>query len=143
LFDELMLPDEAVLQQSDADASRAVLPIRIPWYRSLPLSVIEGIDFSIDGEKVSQEDVTIYFGGQRYTLAETAQLDDAWWYVLDTLQTEIRNSAPVSPGDHQVDLELSLRIPYGSPDRAQGGFPLHFMQTAVGARTVRFTEKEN
>jgi hypothetical protein len=140
LFDELMLPDQAVLQRTDADATRAVLPIRLPWYRSLQLSTIDGIELAVDGEAVSADDVFINFGGAKYSLAETAQLPDAWWFVLDTLQTEIQVPASVEPGDHRVDLTLSLRIPYATPDRERT-FP-HFMQTAVGTRTVSFIGKD-
>jgi hypothetical protein len=140
LFDELMLPDQAVLQRTDADAPRAVLPIRLPWYRSLQLSTIDGIELAVDGETVSADDVSINFGGAKYSLAEAAQLPDAWWFVLDTLQTEIPVPASVEPGDHRVDLTLSLRIPYATPDRHRT-FP-HFMQTAVGTRTVSFIGKD-
>jgi hypothetical protein len=140
LFDELMLPDEAILQHSGTDATRAVLPIRLPWYRSLQLSTIDGIELAVDGEAVSPDNVSINFGGTKYSLAEATQLSDAWWFVLDTLQTEIQVPASVEPGDHRVDLTLSLRIPYATPDHERT-FP-HFMQTAIGTRTVSFTGKD-
>lgn len=135
-----MLPDQAVLQRTDADATRAVLPIRLPWYRSLQLSTIDGIELAVDGEAISADDVSINFSGAKYSLAEVAQLPDAWWFVLDTLQTEIQVPASVEPGDHRVDLTLSLRIPYAAPDQ-QRTFP-HFMQTAIGTRTVSFIGKD-
>lgn len=140
MFDELMLPDEAVLQRSADDAARALLPIRLPWYRSLQLSTIDGIELAIDDEAVSQDKVSIDFGGAHYSLAEVAELHDAWWFVLDTLRTEIQIPASVAPGDHRVKLTLSLRIPYASPDRVRE-FP-HFMQTAIGTRTVRFIGRD-
>jgi hypothetical protein len=140
LFDELMLPDQAVLRRTGDDATSAVLPIRLPWYRSLQLSTIDGIELSVDGEKVSPDNVSINFGGARYSLAEATQLPDAWWFVLDTLQTEIQVPASLTPGDHRIDLTLSLRIPYATPDRERT-FP-HFMQTAVGTRTVSFAGKD-
>jgi hypothetical protein len=141
LFDELMLPDEAVLQRSGPDTTRTLLQIRLPWYRSLQVSCIEGIDIVIDDEAVSPDNLSIGIGGEHYSLAEAAQLHDAWWFVLDTLQTEIQPPAPVSPGDHRVSLSLSLRIPYASPDRIGARFP-RFMQTAVGTRTVSFIGKD-
>ncbi len=132
-----MLPIEGVLQRS-GDATHAILPIRLPWYRSLQLSTIDGIELAIDGQTVSPDNVSINFGGAHHSLAEAAQLHDAWWFVLDTLQ--IKTLASVAPGDHRVNLTLSLRIPYASPDRERS-FP-HFMQTAIGERTVSFIGKD-
>lgn len=140
MFDELILPEEAVLESS-GDAPSAVLPIRLPWYRSLPLSTIEGYDLTVDGAKISPDNVTINVGGQHYSLAEAAQLPDAWWFVLDTLQTQVKVPAGAGLGDHQLELVLTLRIPYASPDRGQI-FP-HFIQTAVNSRTVTFTGKDD
>jgi hypothetical protein len=84
--------------------------LRIPWYRSLPLSCVEGLEVSVDGERIAEEDLRITFDGRAYELADLPPLFDEWWYVTDPARVEI--SRPLEPGQHELDVTLSLRIPY-------------------------------
>jgi len=129
LFDELLLPDEAI----------ARLPIRLPWYRSLPMSCIEGLEIAIDDETVPADHVSIEIAGTPRSLADVAQSHDAVWFVLDTAQAIIQTPAPISPGDHRVSIAVTLRIPYSDPDFR----PFRFVQTARTARTVSFIGRDS
>lgn len=139
LFDELMLPDEAVLESSGADEAVARLPIRLPWYRSLPMSCIETLDIAIDDETVSPDRVSFEIGGTSRSLADTAQLHEAQWFVLDPAQALIQAPATLLPGDHRVSIAMTLRIPYSDPDFR----PDRFVQTARTARTVSFVGRDS
>lgn len=139
MFDELLLPDEAVLESSGADEVIARLPIRLPWYRSLPMSCIEALDIAIDDEPVSPDRMSFEIGGTRHSLADTAKLHDAQWFVLDAAQALIQAPAALSPGDHRVSIAMTLRIPYSDPVFR----PHKFIQTARTARTVSFTGRDS
>lgn len=134
-----MLPDEAVLEGSSADEAVARVPIRLPWYRSLPMSCMEALDIAIDDEPVSPDRVSFEIGGVRHSLPETAQLHDALWFVLDAAQALIQAPATLSPGDHRVSIAMTLRIPYSDPDFR----PARFIQTARTARTVSFVGRDS
>lgn len=138
MFDELMLPDEAVLQRSPADAAIVRLPIRLPWYRSLPLSCVEGLEIAIDGEAVPPGDLSIGVGGREYSLADAAGQHEVLWFVLDAAQALIATHGPIAPGDHNVAVAVSLRIPYSDPDFRS----TRYIQTARGARTVNLVGED-
>ena len=46
--------------------------IRIPWYRSLPLSCVEGIEVRVDSTSVPAADTWIAFGDTTYGLGDLA-----------------------------------------------------------------------
>lgn len=96
-------------------ASPAVrVQLRLPWYRSLPLSCIERLDLTIDGAAQPADGLTLVINGSRHALSDVARLHEVWWFVLDTVEVEV--PASMKPGPHQVRAALALQIPYGDPD---------------------------
>lgn len=93
------------------DGSAAVVSLRIPWYRALPLSSVTNVRLSIDGEPITSERIRFQVNGSRYGLADLVGRYDEWWYVLDSAALVIDN-ARLEPGPHEVDLNLGLYLPY-------------------------------
>jgi hypothetical protein len=95
-----------------ADAGRIAdgmeLRLRSPWYRSLPLSSIT-IELTVDGEDVAAERLRFHVNDRTYRLDELEERWDEVWFVLDPGRLRVQG---VEPGAHDVDLRLSLRIPY-------------------------------
>jgi hypothetical protein len=124
LFDEDVLAGVG-LASPEPEASPAVrLQLRLPWYRSLPLSCIEQLTVAIDGDELPQDRLAVVVNGDSHPLTDVAELHEVWWFVLDTIDLRVSSPEDWSPGAHQVDLALQLRIPYGDP---------HF-------RDIRFTQ---
>jgi hypothetical protein len=88
------------------------IPVRLPWYRSLPLSVIEVYGLKVDGSVVTPDAVQIEINGKQISAASLGDLTDEWWYVLDdaVLDVTVPNLAPGPV--HQVELTLNLYPPY-------------------------------
>ncbi|MFA7938404.1 DUF6379 domain-containing protein [Klebsiella oxytoca] len=139
MFDELMLPDTAVLSRRKKDGlTEASLRLRLPWYRSLPISCITGIDLSIDGHAIQSDSLTISFGDIYHSLSETSLLTDVSWFVLDQATVKFPVTSDLSPGAHNVSLSLALRIPYQEPEYCA----VSFSQTAEHSRSVEFQGEE-
>ncbi|HVB33459.1 MAG TPA: DUF6379 domain-containing protein [Patescibacteria group bacterium] len=115
MFDEQIINGE-LLYPEPGGAPGVRLRIRLPWYRSLPLSCIERVEVTIDGEPVNRAEVSLTLDGLNHTLDEAAGLHDVWWFVLDTADLHIRRNKPLSPGDHPVTVTLGCRIPYSATD---------------------------
>lgn len=88
------------------------LEVRLPWYRSLPLSVIKPSELTIDGEPVSLEGATVEWEGQRFTLAELADQTGSFWFVQDSIFVDVPLEGPLRPGPHEASLLLHLFPPY-------------------------------
>jgi hypothetical protein len=98
----------------------AALDVRLNWYRSLPLSCVEAIDLTIDGDPVPSDRLRLRLDGFEDTAAALPGPADAWWRVLES--AELVAEAPrLAPGPHEVELALTLRIPYYGP-LPDGGF---------------------
>jgi hypothetical protein len=102
--------EEGSLREDDESIS---FDLRIPWYRSLPLSCVEGLDVTIDGSATAAADVRIDFNGTTYALDELPPLFEDWWQVTDAARVTVPRAEGVdAAGSHEVDVTLALRIPY-------------------------------
>jgi hypothetical protein len=88
------------------------LDIHLNWYRSLPLSSVETVDLTVNGETVSREEITFLVNGHEHTLDELRERWDELWFVLDPATLRVQRSL-VRPGAAaEVRLRLGNRIPY-------------------------------
>ena len=88
------------------------VPLRFDWYRSLPLSCIASLTLTVDGEAVPAEDINFHVNDRDYALDELAELYDEFWFVLNPARIRVRTDEPLAPGEHDVAVELAMRIPY-------------------------------
>lgn len=89
------------------------LDIRIPWYRSLPLSSVQTIEVTVDGEPIAQEDISFQLYGERLALNELPSLFTTWWFILDPATLHIVHNGTLREGErHTVGLNLGFKIPY-------------------------------
>jgi len=89
-------------------ADGAELRLRLPWYRSLPLSSVD-LELTVDGAAVESERIRFCVNDRDYSLEELHDRYDEFWFVLDPARLRV---AGVAPGTHEVEVVLGLRIPY-------------------------------
>ena len=85
--------------------------LRLPWYRSLPLSVIQLDGLRIDGSDIPGEKLRFELNGKLRPLAEMADLTGEYWFVQDSL-VQVADHAVAAGGEHEVDVTLSFYPPY-------------------------------
>lgn len=96
--------------------------VRLPSYRSLPLSCIERIELSIDGERVPSEGRRLILDGHSHRLEELADLNRVFWWVLDPADLFVPRTEPLSPGKHVVEAVMVTVEPY----MTGGRFPMYY-----------------
>jgi hypothetical protein len=93
-----------------------VLDIRLPWYRSLPLSVVMPTELLLDGQPLPLDEAAIEHEGRCYPLADLPAQVHAWWFVQDSVKLRVPVAGPLqkpaNPGPHEVTLTLNLYPPY-------------------------------
>lgn len=103
-----MVSVDLVAQAAARTAAGVELQVRSPWYRSLPLSSID-LALSLDGTEVPADRIRFCVNDHDYALDELRERFEEFWFVLDAAAVRVSS---VAPGKHEVDLHLSLRIPY-------------------------------
>ncbi len=108
LFTEQLISDAAVI----ATPNCLEIAIRLPWYRSLPLSTVEIAELRIDGALVPTTTISLQVNEQRHAACDLSDQINDWWYVLDRgrLQVSIDGLAPGSA--HEIELAVNLYPPY-------------------------------
>ena len=102
----LLSPEEARVGSNHLE-----LGVRLPWYRSLPLSVVEIKDLTIDGQAVPESKVRLALNDKVFTLAELADQTGEFWYVLDSARLQV--DWPIDPArQHRIGLTVNLYPPY-------------------------------
>jgi Domain of unknown function (DUF6379) len=123
-----MLTDQVIGDGSLRSADDGfTFDLRMPWYRALPLSSLEGLDVSLDGEQVPSEELRLSLDGKTYGLADLPPLYDEWWYVADAAEVRAPKRGGLPSGDHELDVTIALRIPY----IVESGHPLVMRERCV------------
>jgi Domain of unknown function (DUF6379) len=88
------------------------IDVRLPWYRSMPLSVVEVAALSVDGKPVPLQGVRFEINARSFGLDELAAQIGEFWFVLDRAVLRIPGAALASGSEHRVELQLNLYPPY-------------------------------
>ncbi|MCL3777457.1 MULTISPECIES: DUF6379 domain-containing protein [unclassified Actinomyces] len=106
-FTDMVMDGSPVLRDGDD----LLVPLRLPWYRSLALSTFEGLDLSLNGTAIDPATVRLEVNGHSYALAELADLTEKFWFMQDT--GYVRLPAPEGVGGCvEVAASTRQRIPY-------------------------------
>lgn len=109
-----MLPVERVIGEEGlaATAGGLKLAMRLPWYRSLPFSVVEVGPLSVDGEAVDLADALIEYNGQHWPLAENGEKVDTFWFIRDSAFLVLPSLSAEVGETREVSLNLFISPPY-------------------------------
>ena len=88
------------------------IDIRVPWYRSLPLSVVSIAEVKIDGEIIQPESLSLEANGRCFQLDELRSHSSEWWFVLDSALLHIKGKHLTPGTEHTVTVGVGIRPPY-------------------------------
>jgi hypothetical protein len=108
-FNALLLDAQNGLRATPGGAE---IDIRLPWYRSLPVSVVEVGSLKVDDRDVPSSDIRFEVNGKSFDLHELPSNPGEFWFVLDSAVLRLPDTK-LQPGtDHDVELQLNLYPPY-------------------------------
>lgn len=109
-----MLPVERVIGEEGlaATAGGLKLAMRLPWYRSLPFSVVEVGPLSVGGEAVDLSDALIEYDGQQWPLSENGEKVDTFWFIRDSAFLVLPSLSAEVGETREVSLNLFVSPPY-------------------------------
>jgi len=88
------------------------IAIRVPWYRSLPLSVFEVMSVELDGRDVPLEQVKFSIEGETIELDALPQRSGEMWFVLDDAFLNVSGVDVQRGSEHDVAVTLATYPPY-------------------------------
>ena len=86
--------------------------LRLPYYRGLWTSLIDGASVTVDGEHHPADGIGWRIDGTAYTLAELRDSATGRWPVDVPAVLGVPRGEPLAPGFHDVTAELRLRMSY-------------------------------
>ncbi len=99
-------------QGSRVEDGSIKLEVWLPWYRTLPLSVVEIAAISIDGRSLPLEGAELEVNGKRFALSALADLVDEQWFVQDSAWLYVPDAESKAGAKHDAELLVKLYPPY-------------------------------
>ena len=111
MFDHYIICDDS-LRADDTEAATYTVDVRMPYYRGLGLSMVEGVDLTVDGVAVPVVATSFTVHGNTYAMSDLPGVLDDRWEMGEPARVGFTLDEPLSPGDHQVGAAVRLRISY-------------------------------
>lgn len=120
------------------------LRLTIPWYRSLWLSSVTGLELTVDGTPVPQEDLRFVLRDREYRLDELPEQSETLWFLQDHPLLVATGERPVEVGEqYEIVLTGQLRLPYMQIAPGQDGGPGTYVPNFVrDAFTLTVTDAD-
>lgn len=85
----------------------------ITYYRAIPLSMMEYVHVTVDGEPVADEDIRVSLDQQDwFTQKEAETVTTYKWEYGDPLYVRVLKEGGLSKGEHKVKLTVAVRTAY-------------------------------
>ena len=107
-FSAYMLADQTLR----AGPGTLDITVRLPWYRSLPLSTVEVAKLRVDGQEVPANHIGFEINGHSRPMAACADQINEWWYVLDDAIVHAAVPGLENRPEHLIEITLNLYPPY-------------------------------
>jgi hypothetical protein len=88
--------------------------VRLPDYRSLPLSCIVGIELMVNGQAVDPSTIILKLAEDTFRLSQLPALHTKTWWVLDTAELFVPSGYDLKAGEHDVAGTLIFLLPYAT-----------------------------
>ena len=109
-----LLRDDGFRRAVRTEGEGVMVKVRLPSYRSLPLSCITELTMSIDDRAIADDDLLLLLDGNVHRIRDLAERIDLWWFVLDTAEVFAPLESDLADGVHRVELGLREVVPYAT-----------------------------
>jgi hypothetical protein len=95
------------------DGSGITVSVQLPWYRSLWLSAVDGVEVSVNGTAVPKDRIRFELQGWSYTVDELPEQSETLWFVADRPDVVALLDEVPAPGQTvTVEVVLTMRLLY-------------------------------
>jgi len=88
------------------------MKIRIPYYRGIPLSMVESITVKVQNLVFTNEHIRFTVAQGSFMMSEMETVGDKRWNLDEAATIKIYKPGGLINYDHPVELEIMIRTPY-------------------------------
>ncbi len=119
-------------RMADGKAVGFNVRMRIPYYRGVPLSMVEDILIKVDGVSYTGADLLFEVRDGIFSIAEMPTVVRHRWLYGEKAVVRVNKPGGLAPGSHHVEAYAKLRISYLPIQGLAGGFAdLDILQKTV------------
>jgi len=103
--------------------------VRLNWYRSLPVSSVEKLAVTLDGEPVPVDQIRFEINNRSFRFEELEDQVEEFWFVQDSLRLHILQPGKVAVGESHRNRARAVPDQYfpwylhpGCPIRLHGAY---------------------
>ena len=85
--------------------------LRINYYRGLPLSAVQKIELTVDGEEIPQNLMLANLNGKHFSVAQMKEMYMEYWGSKTPMHLHVFNYG-LAPGEHKVEVRIEFKSPY-------------------------------
>lgn len=108
MYDRYLIVEDSLRASSEGFE----FDVRVAYYRSVALSMIDAIEVTVDGEEVSREAIGFVLRGVSYRVNDLEDNSDIRWEFGEIATVRVDRAQPLPPGAHVVEFVQLLRIIY-------------------------------
>lgn len=86
--------------------------VRTPYYRGVWLSLVEGAEVTVDGERFDRRSVDWIISGRRYPTDDLARATETRWPFAEPAVLRVAKPGGLAPGLHEVEVAITWRMSY-------------------------------
>lgn len=107
MVDKLIEPDSLRATQDGFNVG-----VRLPWYRTVPLSTVELVSLKVDERAIAPGSIRFAINGGEWKLEELAALTEEEWFVIDTAELRVHEERLDRGSEHAIEVVLAVFPPY-------------------------------
>ena len=120
MFEEKMIQSDVLeARRTDKSQINYSMNIRLPFYRSVPLSCIEAIEVMLDDQVIEAAALRFGYGNQSYRIDELGDLMHIWWGLRVPARLSIEADEAIDKRQVKASVTLKLRWPILIPSGDQ------------------------
>ena len=85
--------------------------VRLPWYRTVPLSTVELVSMRVDERSIPANSIRFTINGGEWRLQQLPELVDQQWFVIDTAELRVVDDRLERGSEHEVEVVLAVYPP--------------------------------
>ena len=102
---------------SEKDVTRRpdgiAVSVQLPWYRSLWLSAVDGVDATVNGTAIPRDRLRFELNGRSYRIEELPAQWETLWFVADRPEVVIQLDEVPAAGERlTIEVVLTMRLLY-------------------------------
>lgn len=86
--------------------------VQLAYYRGHYLSDIDLLEVFVDGERMPREAVTFEVNGKELPIYKLSWAVTEFWSQVEPARIRVIKKGGLTPGEHEIRLDLMLRVPY-------------------------------